>query len=709
MTPHTMEAVLQDIKAQASASKTWDLDFSIFTEQPATALMGSVVRALATVASSATAATAVERLRISLHSTACAQVAMELLSKTPLFSSIQSVELIIDAAEWTALAHDGGDEANESGVAALLLQLAQFSAAFHKWTAFSLVYHDASLNMASYTPAHLHRLPEQMLWDDRATEALTAVVRSKPWTALRFPFLPLSRTSGDTRLRLWEAISATSSLQTLDLRGISTVAALFQQTSGGCEWAALRSLDISYTRIGEVAFAELLNGLQKSHRDGWCRLQHLGLSQCCLGDYATHHLAKQLHPGDAASRGSSSGPLLEVLQWNGNAVSRDAAFAMAGWLGQCWRLQEVDLRHCGLRTTGAAEVLSALSHATSLRVLRLRSNRVGDEAASAIASSSRHWPALKELDMTRCRLTTGGLRSIAAALQHLESLEVLRLSGNDLRPLPKNRRDGVGSEDSGSSGLFAYDPAFMRQYGAAAKTPTSFELDRRDREEGRVRYTGNEECKTEEAVPAPSPMQAFGGSLATCRRLRVLDLGDAALSDDSLVEFVQHCPLPALREVYLGANAIFTTVAALDALVQWLWCSPQLAVLDLSCTALGDLGVSMLCDGTLPAADLHGGGVLRTLRHLHTLQLSHAKVEGLGMESLAAAVSQISSLQRLSLDGNTIRDTKLILELLSSLLKVPRLQSVSLVGCCSDPSERALVLRCSAFQQLRSRGVEVLI
>lgn len=509
--------------------------------------------------------------------------------------------------------------------------------------------------------------------------------------------------------------AAGATLESLDLRGSGHVLLEMVRSGAVRRLAALRHLDVGDCPLGDVWAPRLLTDLEAGV-GGWFALASLRASHAGLTAHGLECMLGQLRRKDEAAEVATV-----CLDLSANSLGDDAAAVLATCLVRCHALKALDLRHNSFTPKSAAFLISSLAHASGLRSLCLRSNRLGNDGLAHLAAYSRHWPALETLDLTRCRITAagGGLRSLAAALDGLESLQRLLLSGNNLRLEAGDEGHGPGHGREGSDGapkLFAYDPAYLKG-GGDGKVPTSFELDRLDREAGRVRYRGpavEVGAGAEDKGPA-DPFQRLGDALSGCRGLRVLDLSDCCLSDANLAALAGRAAPPRLTELRLSANPLLGETVAVTALVRLLWCcTGSLQVLDLGFTALGDWGLAWLCDGPVEGDGVLQGGVLPRLAALETLQLSHAGVGAVGLEALTAAVASLSALQALSLEGNTARDGEAddgadrCVGLLGSLADSRRLRFLSLGGCLSDAARRG-VSRSPELRHLSGHGVQVLL
>ncbi|KAK7200152.1 Leucine Rich repeat [Novymonas esmeraldas] len=713
--PSSVEHVLGAVREQAATSSTWTLDLSALLDRsaalgcctpPAQAQLVSRVGAALADALATAGAPPVTTLSVTLPTADAARVVRRLCRTTALLASVESLELVVDvAAGSSAAAQDtlggtgGGDD-----VAALLRELAALrrsAATSSRWMSLSVSSRDTSaVAVAAPAAAAGGGQVPQRLWDDVAVRALAELVAAAPWTRLALQHADLDACQPRVRQGLWAALgSAHASLSVLDLTGMRHTREVV--ASGQLrQLTRLTSLDVSHTHLEEDAVLRLLRDVHDG-AGGWWRLQHLGLAQCDISEDVMSLLHTQR---EAACVAGDAPAALESLNVSGARLSRRVAFVLAGCLMQCPRLRHLRTRHCRLAANSLEDVAAALQHAAGLQTWELCLNRCGDDGAAALAAHARCWPALTEMDLSRCRLTSASLHPLSRALPMWDRLHTLRLVGNDLRLQPQPQ--SAGSASGGMGGLFAYDPSYMRSYGSGAKVPTSFELDRRDREEGRQRYRGTEELLRDDdaATPPPPPMEALGEALSMCSQLKVFDVSDCAMSDTSLKHLSRHFTGAALEELRLASNPLFGSVPGLDALVELLWRTPRLAVLDLSFTALGDLGLSMLCDGT-GGAD---GGVLKSMSGLHTLLLSSCAVGSLGWESLAAAVGELPALRHITLHHNRTSDAALVEELLHGLSAAQVLESVDVSACVTSAEAAHRLNSSAACRALRDRGVHVL-
>lgn len=748
---------LAAVRINAAASAEWEVDVGALNDHGAalgcpsppqqSQLVGQVAAALAQVLHTSTSASAsasasasvdaaavrVRSLRWTLTTPAAVDALIALANTTPLLSHVEVVELVIEPG-----AAGVGQDSMEGGqaVAQLLHLLAAQSAGLPLWKTLAITAQEAAVTSGSHAGGvsllSTHG-GARRLWGDATVAALSSLVQSKAWSSLALLQVDVTACSPRVRQQLWRAC-AESAAALRELRLTGTQPARECIGSGLLRHlSALTRLDVNHTALAADAVVRLLNDVRES-RGGWWRLQQLGLAQCEVDEVVVNTMAAHLREeagtalaqhtaamekdedGDKMTRDhkrDEEEAALHTLDISGAQLTRTAVFALAGCLLRCSALTHLHTRHCRLQATDVAHIAASLQNATGLHTWTLCRNRIGDEGVAALVKYGKYWPELCELDLTRCRLTAVATQALGRALPAWEKLEVLRLAGNDLRCVAASSNDqGEGTE---GTGLFAYDPTYMRAHGTDSKVPTAFELERRDRAEGRRRYRGTEAFREAAAAAAQaqrnaSPLETMGESLAFCRSLRVLDLGDAALTDEGLQQltraFHEGGGGSSLRELVLASNPLFSTVAGLDALPLLLEHATQLTLLDISFTGLGDLGVSMLCDGTAGTSP----GVLTAMSELQTLQLAGCGVQTLGWESLAAVVPLLPALQHLSLNHNAAEEAGVVSDLLEQLAAVgvaPQLRSVQVMGCLADPATLRRLAEGTACVALRRRGVQV--
>ncbi|MBY0231466.1 MAG: hypothetical protein K2W96_19450 [Gemmataceae bacterium] len=171
----------------------------------------------------------------------------------------------------------------------------------------------------------------------------------------------------------------------------------------------LRSLSLKHNRMGEegariVAQAPLrgLRALVLSDNDFGDRgMAHL-LASPCLGNVETLDLAKTaLRNGVADLARSPAFPRLCVLDLGRNSVGRDGAKALAV-AAFADRLRVLRLESCGL-TDQAVGLLAGSEGLRNLRELHLGGNALTDASAASLAEAP--WPRLERVDLAKTKCT----------------------------------------------------------------------------------------------------------------------------------------------------------------------------------------------------------------------------------------------------------------------------------------------------------------
>lgn len=497
---------------------------------------------------------------------------------------------------------------------------------------------------------------------------LTTLLRQLPkLRCLTLRYLDCDGCPARTLQQLAEAISRfMSQLETLELHGMPHLAQSLTRAEALAHCPQLQHLALPGALLGDVWGPAVLAQLHRS-LGGWGQLCRLDLRQCALTTYGIERLHGTMGVTTMEAR-------VRELLLSHNTLDDDSTFYLGCCLLRCVHLEVLELRHCQLSARSAEQLLSSLSNAKLLRRLQLQSNGFGDPGAMALQSYAGCLPALADLDLSRCHLTVEGLGNMAAAMASWPHLSQLRLADNDFRAASPRCRPPAVAEEAPEPRLAIHDRSYMAVRGSNEKVPTSYELDRRDREEGRVRHRWvTPSCPSPPTVTAPlyKPDWALGEALSRCPELRVLDLSNTSLCDGGVLEAwaVARGGGKQLEQLHLSGCPLLHTPSSHTALVDILRASPRLRVLAISFTACGDAGIVSLCD----AGD--GPGVLCGLTELVDLRLSACSVGTLGMEALREAVCHLPSLQALYVDGNHSSQEGLE-ALLDAVADLPRMPHV---------------------------------
>ncbi|ESL09638.1 hypothetical protein TRSC58_02639 [Trypanosoma rangeli SC58] len=655
-----IDALRLHLCQRAKQETEWDLDFAMLPSCNRPHAPDEVLRCCC--AAMFSAARSVKHIAVTIPSAAVAAAVGRTLG-TAQATSLHTLHLTL---------HDVAFLQDDSALAALL-QAASTASSHLKCFRVTIVTCDLQ-----------HRLH----WNRQAVRALAANIHSLALQVLSLEYVDLQGVNEEDLMLLCEAIARCRSLTQLSLRGsrgvLSRLPLLRIAVAGKRQ---LEILDLSSTLLGDVALEHLLDVLRASI-GGWYRLRHLNLAETNVSAWGLQRMlcdAGELPFGETAN--------ITYLNFNSNGIDDEGVFFLASACMRCELLRELHMRHNRLTKKGAATLGSALLAAPFLRCLNLHSNPLGDEGLRALLQYAKYWPELRLLDVTRCRLTAWCIPPLGTALPLFGRLEEIALDRNDLRCLDARATSTLGDQremPTGEVQLFAYDPAFM-QGGTRGdwKVPTSFELDRRDALDGRHRFKGPEVVSNPplslESMGGVASFEQLGLTLSGCRELQRLTLSSCSLTDASFLAMAGALVVRRLTHLDLSANPLFARMDSLEALATLLRrASAFLRGLDLSCTGLGSVGVSLLADGYAPADA--GAGVagaaspLRSLTALQEIRLSSCRIGADGFEALADAFPAMSFLERVFLDGNAVRRADAIVSLLGALTELPSLKFVGLYG-----------------------------
>lgn len=342
-----------------------------------------------------------------------------------------------------------------------------------------------------------------------------------------------------------------------DERAVTFITALHKAVGG---WGRLEELDLSGAQLSPDCFSDI-----------FCRRGFELQSETKHSDTWSHTATSytEVDTNNNNNDNNTTSPL-RTLVLQSNRINNSMSTDLAWCLSQCPLLTHLSLRHndlmgpktkeeLDLAWDGLPALLSSLVCQEHLQTLVLSRNRkLSDRGVAALTQTHlQRFAALRRLDLSQCGLTSASLACLAPVLTKLEELQVLLLSENDLRgaeevlrgPLPLAPFLASSSDDSATEATTAtnpvkvFDPAYMSHKNSAAKSPVAIELERRDREEGRVRYRGDS-FSTSDDTPSPSsvedhssakeragwpPLLQFSYALSQCVSLTELDLSDTGL------------------------------------------------------------------------------------------------------------------------------------------------------------------------------------
>ena len=224
----------------------------------------------------------------------------------------------------------------------------------------------------------------------------------------------------------------------LDRRGCELLA------EGVPRMPSLETLDLrGNPDIGNGGVTQLISSLH------CCKLRELDMERTGISDPDFECLAKYIHSttsleelwigeNDISARNIDS--LCRALSANSSIKKLDISHchlttSHCGHLGQLLRhcqIETLDLTRCELTSEGIREVIRGLSDNHLLKVLNLSGNQIGSEGAVAMAAMLKTNSSLERLCLDKCGIGSSGGMELGAALERNTSLRKLDLSGNTL-------------------------------------------------------------------------------------------------------------------------------------------------------------------------------------------------------------------------------------------------------------------------------------
>ena len=123
---------------------------------------------------------------------------------------------------------------------------------------------------------------------------------------------------------------------------------------------------------------------------------------------------------------------VKVIDLENNNVDEDASLELATALHSNNVLEQLWLRGNKLNTTGALYIFNSLEYVTTLQVLDLSYNNIGNESADGIASVIDNNPLMNQLWLDGNNLCSTGTIIICNALKKIRTLTILSLCNNGI-------------------------------------------------------------------------------------------------------------------------------------------------------------------------------------------------------------------------------------------------------------------------------------
>ncbi|XP_054426236.1 protein NLRC5 [Pteronotus mesoamericanus] len=188
----------------------------------------------------------------------------------------------------------------------------------------------------------------------------------------------------------------------------------------------LKRLDLSHFPLGDSTLAALTQALSRM-----TLLQSLCLSRNDIGDTGCYHLSKAL-------RAATS---LAELGLSHNQIGDTGAQHLAAILPTLPRLRKIDLSANGIGPAGGVQLAESLALCKRLEELMLGCNPLGDSTAVGLARGLP--PQLRILHLRSSRLGPAGVLSLGQALDRCPHLEEISLAENNLAGQVPHLRRGL--------------------------------------------------------------------------------------------------------------------------------------------------------------------------------------------------------------------------------------------------------------------------
>lgn len=124
--------------------------------------------------------------------------------------------------------------------------------------------------------------------------------------------------------------------------------------------------------------------------------------------------------------------LLKVLSFSKCLITDRGADMVVAIIPTAVSLQEIDVSHTKLTTQNAIKIAEASKKISSLKILQMHENTIGEEAAESIAAATDRNNLIEKLNLSFNMFCSIGLTKILNALSIKSHVRILDISGNNL-------------------------------------------------------------------------------------------------------------------------------------------------------------------------------------------------------------------------------------------------------------------------------------
>ncbi|XP_060110206.1 protein NLRC5 [Heteronotia binoei] len=331
------------------------------------------------------------------------------------------------------------------------------------------------------------------------------------------------------------------------------------------------------------------------------------------------------------------------------------------------------LRQCELEAKGVPFLQKLIEKCQQLCALNWSEVQFTDTEAATISSALLHFPALKRLELTCCRISPFGFKLMAEALSQCHAIEEINLSKCNFGT--KDLSNLVDALE-GKLRLKSINLGFLNlENGGALKL-----ISRLSALPLLRRLVLNNNSLHSEVYPH------LAETLRNAIHMEEINLSYNEIKDAGVKEIATAVPeMKNLKQINLSHNSI--SCLGGQCFVEALASSERLEELRLSENDLG-------CETVVKLA-----AILPSVHHLKVLHLSSCNIDFEGISHLARALSECPQIQELSLSQNFIGD-KGVQALAEGMAKSSQLRRIELKMCgITDSAYKPLAsgLSCCAL------------
>lgn len=356
---------------------------------------------------------------------------------------------------------------------------------------------------------------------------------------------------------------------------------------------------------------------------------------------------------------------------------------------------QIDLSQRGLRPSDARLVKMALSQNSSLTVLKLGYNNLGDHGVATLASGIAVHRSLVLLDLGFNNFGDDGAKALASAMTQAAksfnkaTLRTLYLAGNligedgalaiadFIRQGSRLRKLYMTGNRIGPGGVQALTEAIMEDELCRKNDPQSEEEEDENPANDEVKGTctktnfeGMQELFLGGTGMNSMGCQAVSRLLERTSCLRVISLPNCNMGDDEVALLASSIKLNKailpVESIQLSFNSM--THKGLETLTNAVWGSSSLKELKLDNNEIGDRGAHQVA------------AILPAMKSLEVLDVGFNAIKAAGLNVLMKAIADTNHIQSLSISGNDV-DVASAKAVAYALAFNQSLRSVFLVHC----------------------------